>query len=210
MHKTLAFFGAFNPPTKAHICLAEFAMRETGRESVLFVPSKSAYIRGFQHKDLAFPDEERLAMLDRIAESRPWMQATDIEMREETQPRTYQKLCALREWGIPATLLLGSDKLCELDSKWLHVPEICWEFGIVCLTRGRDECERVIQDSPLLRKLSRFIEVVETPEEFREVSSSEVRKLLLQDPVPENELRRTVPEEILPMLLSAAKGGNTP
>ena len=90
------------------------------------------------------------------------------------------------------------------------MPEICWEFGIVCLTRGRDECERVIQDSPLLRKLSRFIEVVETPEEFREVSSSEVRKMLLQDPVPEDELRRTVPEEILPMLLSAAKGGNTP
>jgi hypothetical protein len=52
--------------------------------------------------------------------------------------------------------------------------------------------------------------VVETSEEFREVSSSEVRKLLLQDPVPENELRRMVPEEILPMLLSAAKGGNTP
>ena len=51
---------------------------------------------------------------------------------------------------------------------------------------------------------------VRTPEEFREVSSSEVRKMLLQDPVPENELRRTVPEEILPMLLSAAKGGNTP
>ena len=210
MHNTLAFFGAFNPPTQAHICLAEFAMRKTGRESVLFVPSKSVYIRGFQHKDLAFPDEERLAMLDKIAKSRPWMQATDIEMREETQPRTYHTLCALRDWGIPATLLIGSDKLSELENKWLHVPEICWEFGIVCLTRGRDECERGIQESAFLRKLSRFIEVLETPEEFREISSSAVRKMLLQKPVPEDELRRMIPEEILPMLLSAAKGGENP
>jgi len=205
MHKTLGFFGAFNPPTLAHIRLAEFAVRETGAQSVLFVPSKSGYIRDFQHKDLAFPDEERLAMLDKIAESRPWMEATDMEIREETQPRTYHTLCALRDWGIPATLLIGSDKLSELETKWRHVAEICWEFGIVCLTRGRDECSRTIQDSPFLRKLSQFIQVLETPDEFREISSSEVRRLLLQKPVTEDELRRLVPEEIIPMLLSTAK-----
>ena len=208
MHKTLAFFGAFNPPTAAHIQLAEFAMRETGRQNVLFVPSKSVYIRDSQHKDAAIPDGDRLAMLDRIAENRPWMQVTDLEMREETQPRTYTTLCALRDWGIPATLLLGSDKLPELESGWRHVPEICWEFGIVCLTRGKDECSRILQGSPFLQKLSPFIEVLETPEEFREISSSAVRSMMLQRPLPEDELRRAVPEEILPMLLSIAnKGG---
>ena len=71
MHETLAFFGAFNPPTVAHIRLAEFAMREAGAQNVLFVPSKSGYIRDSQQKDFAFQDEDRLAMLDKIAKTRP-------------------------------------------------------------------------------------------------------------------------------------------
>ena len=45
MKRVLAFFGAFNPPTVAHVESARFAMERTGREGVVFVPSKSVYIR---------------------------------------------------------------------------------------------------------------------------------------------------------------------
>ena len=51
MKKALAFFGAFNPPTTAHLELARYALEQTGRESVVFVPSRSAYIREEQGKD---------------------------------------------------------------------------------------------------------------------------------------------------------------
>ena len=44
MKKNLAFFGAFNPPTLAHLDLAKFALDETGGEMAIFVPSKEAYI----------------------------------------------------------------------------------------------------------------------------------------------------------------------
>ena len=47
----LAFFGAFNPPTVAHLELARFALEALGAEQVIFVPSKSMYIRGKQGKD---------------------------------------------------------------------------------------------------------------------------------------------------------------
>ena len=40
MKNVLAFFGAFNPPTRAHLELADFARRETGRDGVIFVPSR--------------------------------------------------------------------------------------------------------------------------------------------------------------------------
>ena len=50
MTKALAFFGAFNPPTIAHVSLAEFALRAAGREQVIFVPSKSVYIRDEEEK----------------------------------------------------------------------------------------------------------------------------------------------------------------
>ena len=58
--KALAFFGAFNPPTVAHIQLAEFALRATGREKVIFVPSKAAYIKDEQGKDFAYTDGQVL------------------------------------------------------------------------------------------------------------------------------------------------------
>ena len=50
MKQALAFFGAFNPPTLAHLELAEYALAGTGRETVVFVPSRSAYIREDQGK----------------------------------------------------------------------------------------------------------------------------------------------------------------
>ena len=55
MKKALAFFGAFNPPTTAHLELARYALEQTGRETVVFVPSRSAYIREEQGKDYAYP-----------------------------------------------------------------------------------------------------------------------------------------------------------
>ena len=69
----LAFFGAFNPPTVAHLNLARFAMTATEAQQVIFVPSKAVYIRAEQGKDFAYTDAERLAMLRKAAESRPWM-----------------------------------------------------------------------------------------------------------------------------------------
>ena len=66
MKKVLAFFGAFNPPTIAHVEMAEKAMEETGREGVVFVPSRMTYIEKEQGKNFAFGDMERLSMLTRI------------------------------------------------------------------------------------------------------------------------------------------------
>ena len=57
----LAFFGAFNPPTRAHLELAQFAMKKTGAEKVVFVPSKETYISGeqgfFQRLELLGPND---------------------------------------------------------------------------------------------------------------------------------------------------------
>ncbi len=200
MKKTLAFFGAFNPPTVAHLELAEFAMKRTGAERVLFVPSKSRYIRVKQGKDFAYGEEQRLEMLRRAAESRPWMEVTDIEIRMEEQPRTYETLCRLREKGREATLLVGSDKLAEMETGWRHVEDIAREFGIAVLTRGADECGRMIRESAFLSGLSPWITVLETPAETRNVSSTAVRTRMAEIRALRAEIGGMVPEEILPLL----------
>ena len=201
MSRSLAFFGAFNPPTVAHLSLARFALGQTDAEQVIFVPSRAAYIRDDQGKDFAYTDAQRLAMLNRAAKTRTWMQVYDGEIRQKTQPRTYATLCDLREKGITASLLLGSDKLPELEKGWRHVREIAEEFGIVCLSRGTDPCETMIREDPYLRTLAPYIRVLETPAETRGVSSTAVRQRVRQIREAREELAGMVPEEILELLL---------
>ena len=225
MKHVLAFFGAFNPPTAAHLALAQYAMEQTGREGVLFVPSKSVYIKEAQGKDFAYGEEERLEMLRLTARLRPWMQVVDWEIRADRQPRTYRTLTHLREEGYEPVLLFGSDKLAELEREWMHVEEICREFGIVCMARGEDSCRSFIEADPYLQTLAPWIRVLDTPAEFRHISSTQVRRQVTRlrelqkgrtdagdDPLrtlqTENSLRdlqeelsRMVPEEILPQLM---------
>ena len=201
MTKALAFFGAFNPLTIAHVSLAEYALRAAGREQVIFVPSKSVYIRNEQGKDFAYSDGRRLGMLCRTAESRPWMRVTDWEMQQPHQPRTYETLCHLREEGVEASLLLGSDKLPELEHGWQNVENIAKEFGIVCLSRGQDQSEEMIDQDAYLHSLAPYITVLHTPDETKAVSSTAVRRRVAEIQKLKEEIRALVPEDILPLLL---------
>ena len=200
MKRVLAFFGAFNPPTHAHVDLARFAMEQTGREGVIFVPSKSTYIENEQGKDYAYGDALRLKMLHVLAGNRPWMRYTDWELRAAEQPRTYDTLCHLRDEGYEPALLLGSDKLPELEPIWRHVGEITREFGFVCLTRGRDACSRIIAEDAYLSALAPWIRVLETPGDLRDVSSSAVRERMARIRELKREIIDMVPGDILGLL----------
>ena len=200
MKRVLAFFGAFNPPTVAHIGAARIAMEATGREGVVYVPSKSLYIRGEQGKDFAYSDWQRLEMLRRAAATRPWMAVTDWELQREEQPRTYDTLCHLREEGYAPSLLIGSDKLTELEHGWRRVEQIAREFGFVCTSRGTDECAAMIRKDPYLSTLAEYIQVVETPDALRDVSSTAVRQRLSRIQALWREVGDLVPPEVLPLL----------
>lgn len=195
--RALVFGGAFNPPTKAHVDLAELAMRRIRADRVIFVPSKMTYIRDDQGKDFAFTDEERLDFLQRIAAEREWMIVSDYELKAEEQPRTYKTLCRMRdEEGYDCSLLLGSDKLTELEHGWKYMDEIFREFGIVCLARHADDCHAIIAGDPYLNAHSDSIAVIPTPEKYRNYSSSRVRSLLRSENPDLGELRRLLPAEL--------------
>lgn len=194
MARTLAFFGAFNPPTRAHIDLAEYAMNEVGAKDVLYVPSKAVYITEEQKKGFAFSDEDRIRMLSQIAAARHWMRCTDIEMKQKEQPRTYTTLCMLREAGEDPALLMGADKLPELEHLWQHIPEIASEFGIVCMDRGDFDCDMLIRESPFLTSL--HMQVVHVPERYKTISSSRVRDCLFHLRGLKDELSALLPPEL--------------
>ena len=201
MKKVLAFFGAFNPPTIAHIQLGRYAMEQTAREGVLYVPSKSVYIESEQGKSFALDDRERLSMLRAVAVHHSWMDVIDREICADWQPRTYETLCWLTEQGYQPTLLMGSDKLPELEHGWKYVEEIVSEFGIVCMYRGTDDVNAMIRNDPYLCRLSHGILALETPGDLKTVSSSEVREILRNREELCARLKALVPPEIYPALV---------
>lgn len=194
--RALVYGGAFNPPTAAHIDLAEFACQKTDSDCVIFVPTKMSYIRDDQGKDFAFGNEERLAMLKKVAEDKAWMIVSDYELKAEEQPRTYTTLCHLRDLGYECRLLFGSDKLTELEHGWMYMDEIFREFGIVCMQRSNDDCEKIIDSDPFLKQYRDRIELLDTPDKYQNYSSSRIRRLLRSENPDGDELRRLLPEEL--------------
>lgn len=193
----MAFGGAFNPPTIAHIETANFARIATGYDEVLFIPSQMHYIKEEQQKDFAFTNEERYSMLQTIAAKHSWMKVTDYELTLQEQPRTYSTLKHFENQDTHYTLLFGSDKLMELETGWKHVEELCKEFGIVCMARNSDPVEDVIQSDTYLSSLSQYITVVHTPEAYQSISSTKARIAFRQALAGEpNSLDRLCPKEL--------------
>jgi len=195
----LAFFGAFNPPTVGHLKAAFYAMEKLSLSSVLFVPSKSRYIRDEEGKDFAYSDEARLSMLQTLGKKRPWMAVDNREIESESQPRTYDTLKAiLSSTGRRYSLLFGSDKLPELQTGWRHVPEILKEFGIVVLPRNGEDPERMVEEDDYLRSLPDGFFFLPPLPEIQFVSSTKVRQAIASGDW--TTVEKNVPEEIWPLL----------
>lgn len=197
MKKVLAFFGAFNPPTKAHVELSKLAMEQTGNEGVVFVPSKASYILDEQKKSFVFSDEDRLMMLYQLSHTYHWIRTNNYDIYAKEQPRTYESLKHLRDFcHFEPTLLVGADQFCDMARNWKHVPEIAEEFGIVCLTRSIHNAEYVLANHPFYQKIAAHVQIVKAPDEYRNISSSRVRAYMKVIEEGYADLKEALPEEI--------------
>lgn len=190
--RALLFAGAFNPVTKAHIELAKLALEKTGREVVIFLPSQSKYIENDQKKSYALSTTQRLSLLRLCAQKYPWMRISSYDLDQESQPRTYQSLNALKEQGYDCALLMGDDQFLTMEEKWLHVPEIAKEFGIVCLERTKNVQDE-IQKSPFLKKIEPYVQVIPSPSWSKSVSSTKIRAWLSDQETYRKELEEGLP-----------------
>ena len=202
MKKALAFFGAFNPPTKAHVDLAKYAIEKTGRETVVFVPSKSSYILDDQKKQFAFSDEERVQMLQRIITNHPGrMDYTPHDINSESQPRSYDTLKWLRdEMDYDASLLIGADQFCALEEHWKYVPEIAREFGIVVLSRSFFSLDAIVSQSKFYQDILPYTQFLYPPKKYRGISSTAVRYDYQKAQEYLRELKENLPEEVFEYL----------
>ena len=205
--EVLAFFGAFNPPTKAHILLAKHAMNELHLKKVLFIPSKSDYITGVQHKDKALNDNVRLKLLETIAKENPWMEVCDYELKQTQQPKTFDTLVYLSNNGYNPHLLVGADVFNDFEFNWTNVTAIAKQFGIVVVDRiieAKDGCEveDLLEENPFYQNLVPYVDFIPVADnDLLLMSSSEARLLIDDIATMKEDLEAMLPEEIMkPMM----------
>ena len=198
--KVLAFFGAFNPVTKAHIDVAKCALKQTEATKVIFIPSKSQYIQKVQKKDKSFKEDIRLMLLRKVAKSYPWMEVSDIEIKKESQPLTYDTLCELKSKGYSPTLLVGEDVFCDFQLKWKNVHKICEEFGVVVAERVveniEQDAESLIMYDPFYKSLPNIDMVTIKDANTLCASSTATRTIIAKIEQLSDTLKQCLPEEV--------------
>lgn len=203
--KVLFYGGAFNPVSKAHIELANYVRTSLQFDKVIFMPTKDQYIKHDEGKDFVIKDEKRKKLLEVVAKENDWMIVSDYELNLESQPRTYETLCFLRNEGYDLKLLIGSDWLLKLNSGWKYVDEIMHEFGVVLMTRNHDDIEQIIENDAYLKQYKDYITCITTPSFYQNISSTKIRHALFNGNML--ELEQMLPKEIkLDTFLDIVKG----
>ncbi|HLI53942.1 MAG TPA: hypothetical protein VKU88_06440 [Acidimicrobiales bacterium] len=102
-----AYPGSFDPPTVAHLALAEAARRQVRLERVDLVLSRQPL-----GKDRRGPSvEERAAVLEKVAAARPWLGVRIVEAR------------------LVADVAAGYDAVIMGADKWAQVVDPAWYGG---------------------------------------------------------------------------------
>jgi hypothetical protein len=146
--------GSFNPLTRAHLAIAEAAVAAHELDRLDFVISRVAL--GKEH--LAAPGEdERLAVLDRAAATRPWMafHVTDVQL--------------------VSTIAHGYDVVVMGADKWVQLHDLTYYGGSVDdrdAALARLPRPAIVDRPPLVAPPEHRLVV---PEEFTHMSSSGVR-----------------------------------
>jgi nicotinic acid mononucleotide adenylyltransferase len=148
------FPGSFNPPTVAHLAIAEAASRQCRLERVDLVVSRSPL--GKEPSGLARL-EDRVAVLERIAASRPWLGVRTTDAR------------------LLADVADGYDVLIVGGDKWAQLVDPAWYGGSEL---ARDEAVRRIRRLVVARRGDHAVtgcEVLELADEHLGISATGAR-----------------------------------
>ena len=114
-----AYPGTFDPPTIAHVAVAEAAWRACGVERVVLVLSQDPI-----GKPSPTPISERLALLHELAASRAWL---DVAVSEH---RLIADVCVGYD-----VVVMGADKWAQVLDPSYHPSEEHWRASMARLPR---------------------------------------------------------------------------
>jgi nicotinate-nucleotide adenylyltransferase len=169
----VVFGGSFNPPTNAHLALAEQIINDYDVEKVLFMPVGDLYPK----KDL-IPAEFRVKMLEEVCKENDKFEVSRIEVDSEKCLSTIETLEILRRTypNQEIWFVLGTDNLSQIHH-WDRYEDIVTHFKLLVLERGEDRASDIIENHAVLKCFKHNIIIMK--EEVRtNCSSTIVRKRL--------------------------------
>ncbi len=175
--------GSFNPPHLGHILAAREFQRALKLDVLLFIPASIP-----PHKVLpeGSPDgQTRMRMLELAAAELPFAQIDDLELRRDGASYTVETLQTLRKRYPSDELFLcvGTDMFLSFDS-WYQPAKIC-ELATIAMAHRVDCDEEELQalSQSFQRRFGVYPALIRN--EFMEISSTQVRRLLILGGVEE-------------------------
>lgn len=123
--KTAIFGGSFNPVHRGHLKIAE-AVTHLGIGRVILMPNETTYYK--DHTELA-DDRDRMAMLSLAAETAPYLEVSDMEIRRGGITHTVDTIREIRKNRPELTergrviFVIGGDSLKNLGT-WVDADEL--------------------------------------------------------------------------------------
>jgi hypothetical protein len=147
--------GSFDPPTIAHVAVAEAAVRQAGLVRVDFVVSRRTL--GKDHLDAATVGR-RVAVLERAVAGRPWL---DV---------------AVVDGGLVADIAAGYDAVVMGADKWAQVVDPHWYGGSMAARDAAVARLPRVLVAPRAGVRPEGVELLEVPDHLADVSATAVRE----------------------------------
>lgn len=196
--KIVIIGGTFNPPTLAHIALAKQAKKSVSADLVIFVPTKSAYMKTwkkYQNSDI-YPDEVRIKAIKSCETD--WLKVDTCEIDGIVSGKSYDTVQYVKTKydTNDVYFAIGSDKLNEI-TRWSKSTLFLSTEKFIAMERDQDKAENIIDENVRLSKYKGNFIVCESDDTYKDYSSTKVRSLLLSGIDSEYEkAKELVPETV--------------
>ena len=177
MEKYGFFGGSFNPPTKAHVHLAEKVVNEMKLDKLFFVPVGNYYF-----KDGLIDEKYRYEMLRLICEKNNKLGVLDIELGINKTLKAIDAFNMIKEEYPNDDLyyIMGADNLSKILN-WKDSENLIKNFKFIILQRDGYMVNSIIDKNPILSKYKNNFKVIENIQYSRSSSTDVRNKIKLAD-----------------------------
>lgn len=178
--KIVVLGGSFNPPTKAHKALMEYAIKSINADLGIYLPADISYLER-SRKDVQpneiLPNELRKEMLLAMSKDLNVI-VEEYEFGTKNSSRTYESLKHIQSKYPDAEIyfITGSDKL-PVIARWYSADKFLSEFKFLVVARKTDNIQEIVSKNEKLKKYKNTFVQYSIPEEFLKISSTTARKI---------------------------------
>lgn len=208
MEKTIVIIGgSFNPPTIAHLVLANITKTMVNADLVLLIPARLSYMtewKKYQNSDI-LSDDIRIQALTTLEND--WMKIDRCELDGTVSGTSYDTLVYIKDkyHTQQVYFAIGSDKLEEIP-RWYNSEQLLKDNKFVVIKRNNDNIEGILETNPFLKSYkTSFIICTESDEETQDISSTKVRNEIEKGNY--DKVKEMVPNTVYQVLINNSRIG---